>query len=205
MTLPLGVLKRGNVEFQPQLPDTKKNAISRLGVGTFNKVYLGFENTFWPEQTSWIQYMGPNSSEWPMFFSLKKYTGKSVLVAFNVGSFAEKLEGKTDSETVSSAMKVLRLISNQNGWRLSDPTAFRVTRWGGDPYARGSYSYVPVGASLSDFDSIGSQINSRLFFAGEATSSSHYMTAHAAYLSGLRAANQIIVDDEHTPDVTEAG
>jgi len=38
VTLPLGVLKAGSVEFDPPLPEWKQGAISRLGYGLLNKV-----------------------------------------------------------------------------------------------------------------------------------------------------------------------
>ena len=47
VTLPLGVLKAGNVEFKPPLPDWKTGAIKRLGYGLLNKVVLVFDEPFW--------------------------------------------------------------------------------------------------------------------------------------------------------------
>ena len=57
-TLPLGVLKKAiqnekdpefgnNIVFEPPLPQRKKQAIENLGIGTVNKVILGFEDDFW--------------------------------------------------------------------------------------------------------------------------------------------------------------
>ncbi|MBX9725189.1 MAG: FAD-dependent oxidoreductase [Candidatus Obscuribacterales bacterium] len=40
-------------------------------------------------------------------------------------------------------------------------------------------------------DQIGEPVLDRLFFAGEATNSIDYASAHAAYMSGLRVADQI--------------
>lgn len=38
MTTPLGVLKAGDIAFEPELPDWKQEAIDRLGFGNLNKV-----------------------------------------------------------------------------------------------------------------------------------------------------------------------
>jgi monoamine oxidase len=38
LTVSLGVLKSGDISFDPELPDNKKDAISRLGFGLLNKV-----------------------------------------------------------------------------------------------------------------------------------------------------------------------
>ena len=40
MSLPLGVLKSGAVEFCPPLPSAKQEAIERLGVGLLNKCFV---------------------------------------------------------------------------------------------------------------------------------------------------------------------
>ncbi len=47
VTLPLGVLKVGTVQFNPPLPQEKQWAIQHLGVGIYNKVYLLFNKPFW--------------------------------------------------------------------------------------------------------------------------------------------------------------
>ena len=38
ITLPLGCLKAGDIEFQPALPEWKTDAIAKLGYGNLNKV-----------------------------------------------------------------------------------------------------------------------------------------------------------------------
>ena len=43
VSLPLGVLKAGRVEFIPPLPSEKREAIEHLGVGLLNKVFVWFE------------------------------------------------------------------------------------------------------------------------------------------------------------------
>ena len=42
VTLPLGVLKRRGVEFSPELPESKRESIGRMGMGLLNKTYLRF-------------------------------------------------------------------------------------------------------------------------------------------------------------------
>lgn len=49
VTLPLGVLQQNDVHFVPELPEAKRNAISKLGMGVLNKCYLRFPHVFWPD------------------------------------------------------------------------------------------------------------------------------------------------------------
>ena len=70
---------------------------------------------------------------------------------------------------------------------VPDPVAVACTRWGGDPFSRGSYSYVAVGASGDDYDELG-RPEGRVLFAGEHTCREHPDTVGGAMLSGWRAA-----------------
>ena len=189
VTLPLGVLKKKTVEFIPRLPKAKLNAIEKLDMGVFDKVYLRFPEQFWSSQYSWIEYAGSQPDQWPMFFNLAKFYKEPILVAFNVGRFAQKLEALQDSAIVEQCMQVLRKMY---GAEIPTPIATKSTSWGSDPYAFGSYSFVPVNASANLYDDLGGQVRGRLFFAGEACSSDHYSSADAAYISGVKAAKQIL-------------
>lgn len=78
------------------------------------------------------------------------------------------------------------------GRDISDPEAWRISRWGFDPYSYGAYSYIPVGVTGEAHDWLAEPVNGRLFFAGEATHRTYPSTVHGAFLSGQRAARQII-------------
>ncbi len=70
--------------------------------------------------------------------------------------------------------------------------------WSTDPYALGSYSYVPA-LALDASAAMGKPVAGTLFFAGEHTDTTgHWGTVHAALRSGLRAAQQVL--DEAVQD-----
>jgi hypothetical protein len=46
-TVPLGVLKKGDIKFLPELPARKKDAIQGWGYGLLNKVVMLFPYDFW--------------------------------------------------------------------------------------------------------------------------------------------------------------
>lgn len=54
VTLPLGVLKAGAVEFDPPLPDWKSAAIEKLGYGLLNKVILVYDEAFWDVENDMV-------------------------------------------------------------------------------------------------------------------------------------------------------
>jgi len=81
------------------------------------------------------------------------------------------------------------------GQSIPEPVGHLVTRWNQDPFSLGSYSYVPVGSKQSLRRQIGTPVENRVFFAGEATSQFFPATVHGAFLSGVRAAYEIMLAD----------
>lgn len=66
-----------------------------------------------------------------------------------------------------------------------------VTRWGKDPYARGSYA-VPSFPFMREFVAVlAADVDKKLFFAGEATHP-HFGVAHGAMASGRLVGEQIL-------------
>src|SRR4029450_554703 len=63
--------------------------------------------------------------------------------------------------------------------------------WRKDPFARGAYTYVPVGA-LEAQKAIARPVKRTLFFAGEATAKEGFQgTVHGAIESGIRATPEV--------------
>ena len=76
--------------------------------------------------------------------------------------------------------------------RVPEPLAMIRSSWSTDEWARGSYSFLPVGATPSLRVALAQPINGRLFFAGEATSSDAPATVHGAQASGTRSGQEVI-------------
>ncbi|WOE75421.1 flavin monoamine oxidase family protein [Alterisphingorhabdus coralli] len=108
VTLPLGVLKKGSVRFDPPLPQRKQQAIDRLGMGTLDKVYLLFDRAFWDDAT-WIATPenGLPRGQFNIWFNQHRFTGSPVLAAFNGGSSALALAGQSDEDMVAQALATL--------------------------------------------------------------------------------------------------
>ena len=64
--------------------------------------------------------------------------------------------------------------------------------WQADPFARGAYSYLPVGGLEAQKD-LARPVAGTLFFADEATNTDgHNGTVHGAVATGRRAAREVI-------------
>jgi monoamine oxidase len=130
-----------------------------------------------------------DSSSIPVFFNLHHYIDQPILIGLSGGDRSRCIENLSDSEIIKNTMGNFK---KQFGTELSDPESCINTRWSQDIYSFGSFSYIPTGASIKDFDAIAESVSDKLFFAGEATSSKYPATTHGAYLSGIREANKII-------------
>ena len=84
--------------------------------------------------------------------------------------------------------RILAAFGNDMAKHLTDRVI--VTAWEGDPWTLGSYSAALPG-SHQQRAVLGQPIENRIFFAGEATSTDFYSTCHGAYLSGIRAIEQV--------------
>jgi monoamine oxidase len=189
ITIPLGVLKQGSIQFMPALPEWKQSAINRLAMGVLNKTYLRFPHVFWDAEAELIGRVPQQNGEWAEFLNIAYYTDKPVLLGFNAAAYGRAIESRSDAEIVAEMMAVLRTLY---GADIPEPEAWQITRWASDPFAYGSYSYVPVGATFDDYRTLARPVDGRLFFAGEATHSSYPSTVHGAYLSGERAAQEVL-------------
>jgi monoamine oxidase len=158
-------------------------------MGLLNKTYLRFAEAFWPEEPEWLGYIPTRKGEWAEWLNIYAYTGQPILVGFNAGRYGRQIEHLADAEIVSAAMKTLRTLY---GAEIPDPEAWLITRWASDPFAWGSYSYLPPGATPAVRATLAEPVAERLFFAGEATAQDYPATVHGALLSGRRAAQQII-------------
>lgn len=189
ITLPLGVLKRRTVAFEPALPKGKLAAIDALGMGCLNKLYLRFPEVFWPNDVQGFSYQSSPTGQWSQWLNMAYYTKSPILLGFTAGSFAREIEGWSDAEITNSAMEVLRRIFGKS---IPAPIDMQRTRWAADPFTYGSYSALRPGANESTVEALGEPVGDRLFFAGEATSVSYPSTVHGAYMSGQRKAERLI-------------
>lgn len=188
VTVPLGVLKTESILFSPPLPLVKQRAIRNIGVGELNKIVLQFPKRLWPASPEYFSWIDPVGDMCPEFLNHYAYDKSSVLVGLWGGDSARRILSRTDFEIETVVLAQLR---QSFGMSVPRPTRTLITRWGSDPFAYGSYSYIPVGTHLSEMDALAEPLNNRLYFAGEATNRLYPNTVHGAWFSGIREAQRI--------------
>lgn len=196
VTLPLGVLQANDVEFVPPLPPPKAHAIERLGVGHLAKVMLRWDRPWWPrDQYAFGCAVGAVSDRPSIVVNLWKTHGIPALVLLAGGALGRDIETWPEARATEWAMDVLRELFG----KAEPPSHVERTAWGADPWARGAYSFVALGATPADIDALAEPVAGRIFFAGEATYRHHWAGAHGAYASGLREAARLLRDPTVLP------
>ncbi|XP_078611813.1 spermine oxidase-like isoform X2 [Branchiostoma floridae x Branchiostoma japonicum] len=212
ITVSLGYLKLNHSTFfEPPLPQRKVDAITSLGFGTVNKIFLRFPSPpledpfsciqlFWDQDKEDVQKVGEQ-----MWF--KQITGfhmlegcPEVLYAWIGGKAAEYMECLPDTEVG----KVCTRILHQFTGRPDIPDAVNVlcTRWHSNPHICGAYTNVPVDCKAEASDVLAEPLpgganchvkeNSlQVLFAGEATITPYITTTHGAFISGQREASRL--------------
>ncbi|POS02705.1 monoamine oxidase [Flavobacterium croceum DSM 17960] len=189
VTVPLGVLKANTIEFTPSLPNTKTNAIQKLGMNCVNKFLLTWDNAFW-DDVQYISYTPEIKDKFNYFVNVKKINPNvNALMTFAYADYARQTESMSDAQIIDEIMLHLKDIY---GNTIPNPTHLLRTKWQTNENSLGSYSYTAVSTEMHHFDDLAEEINDKVFFAGEHTEVDYFSTVHGAYLSGIREANKII-------------
>lgn len=186
-TLPHGVLRRGDVRFEPALPPAKSAAIGTISTGAVLKVLVSFSEPFWNRRmTQLVCGDGPVTLYWPTSY---RTDGPAVLSAYATGPRARALSDAGPDQAPQIVLADLAsLYPGSPVERLA--VSSRVIDWWTDPLARGGYTFLPPGGVGARAD-LAAASTGALFWAGSATHWSPVAdTVEAAYLSGLRAARE---------------
>ena len=209
VTLPLGVLQAANagsassVRIEPE--PTALFEARRLAMGQVVRFTLVFREPWWaqagsssgaaePQSLKTLHFLFTPERMPPVWWTRHPEPEPlPTLVGWSGGPPSEALRGKTAEQLGELACQELaeafHLPSDQLRASLAGAYTFD---WSVDPFALGSYSYVPASALDAPGAMTMPEANT-LFFAGEHTDTTgHWGTVHAAIRSGLRGARQVI-------------
>ncbi len=189
VTVPLGVLKANHIDFNPVLPNFKKEAINQIKMGVVNKFLLIFDTCFWEKDIQYIGFTPTSKGKFNYFVNLNKFLSGNGLMTFAFGNYAKLTENLPDTQIIQEIMLHLKTMYGNS---IPNPTHLMRTKWASNPNSFGSYSFATVGSDTSAFDVLAQDVDKKLFFAGEHTSKAYRGTVHGAYLSGIREATKII-------------
>lgn len=182
VTVPLSILKRGLIRFEPTLSIKKQKAIEGLGMGTGTKVILKFKKRFWNKEQ--LEIFGG----WlcPLYYSALGEA--NVLTAYVMGSKADFLGDFQTDDLIRLLLRELEAIFFEKKIELE---AAHILDWSKQPYIGGTYSYATPN-SPENRRILAEPIDDKLFFAGEAVNTQgHAATVHGALETAAKVVDQI--------------
>lgn len=190
VTVSLGVLKSGSIEFDPPLREAKRRAIEALGFGPILETVLRLRGGDLRERFGDVAMFwgGTDTSFDRPFVGLPGRP--EIISAFTAGREADRRARLTDQDAVDAAVSELSSIL-PSSTRLGEVVNSTVCRWPLNPLIRGGYSFLPPRSRVSDRRILAEPVERQLFFAGEATNvQGDYATVHGAIETGYRAAEE---------------
>lgn len=191
ITCALPVISR--IVFSPAIPD-KISAVADIGFGHAIKALLRFK-TRW-----WTNVRGHDLSKLTYFLSNEVFLtwwtqhphDHPVLTGWLGGPEAYAHKDASEEELLRLAIDSLaRMFDIDKDVITHELVTSSVTTWANDPHVRGAYSYTTP-KSREAIAELAKSVGNKIFFAGEALSTSANATVEGALLSGQETAQKIL-------------
>jgi Flavin containing amine oxidoreductase len=221
VTIPLGSLKRNAITFTPPLPLRIQNAISSLGYGVLERLFVRFSQSWWltppndpatiavdffrfPSLKSTMEHLPRGTLN---FFSLARtHNPQSILGIFASTELAKFLASlsKDDLKTILQTYYIPKLPNYNAENSFCQIMEVDCSSWSHNVFSGfGSYSHIPVGSEhgVDDMMILSEKIldaeKGGIWFAGE-------HTAKVEIIEGLRYINMATVTGAYQSGVRAA-
>jgi monoamine oxidase len=210
LTASVGMLKSGDICFNPPLPQDKIDALNCMGMGDEAKIVLKFNKRFWPKDAVFINRIDNQREMSRTYFVpfVDDPAKDKVLCILFAGDEADKIKNMTDMEVIQalcrdfdkmfpSSAPTFNLLEKD---RVTQVITYLRWQWSNDSFSKGADSFLKVGFERSiPIEKVRKALahpasTPGLFWAGEATVSSEYTqpcSTHGAHFSGARAAIEV--------------
>jgi monoamine oxidase len=193
VTVPLGVLKTGAIQFTPALRG-KDQALRCLEMGAVARVSLCLGSEVWAtqERLSTDAFLFTGDPPFPVWW-VSSPPPFPVVTGWAAGPNARALAGLSEAQRVRVALDALTAVLGMDPVRLHKGLRGGFSHdWQADPFSHGAYSYAAVGGSSAG-EELGAPLDATIFFAGEATQSDgQNATVHGAIASARRVATEVL-------------
>ncbi|XP_031572601.1 polyamine oxidase 6-like [Actinia tenebrosa] len=184
-TFSTGVLASDMVTFNPPLPEWKREAILKMPLSVYTKIFIKFPYKFWDEK-DYILFAGDKRGHYPVFKNLESHgmfpEGSAMLLISVTEDQGRRIEKQTFEETKTEIVETLRKVYGQD---IPEPTDIFYPRWSTNPFTLGSFSEPVVGITPQDFKDLAMNLEN-LHFAGEALDYEWFGYMQGAYITGQR-------------------
>ncbi|NKI30953.1 flavin monoamine oxidase family protein [Croceivirga thetidis] len=189
MTVPLKLLQLGEVNFIPELPNNKQNAIADANIWSGMKVFLKFSEQFYP---TFLYFDDSGNREGQRLYYDAAYgqsSSDNVLGLFSVGSQAEVYQQFSGDALRDYVLAELDEIFNG---KASETFVDIITQnWNEQAFAKGAYLNDSASTSISR--RMAESVDDKLYFAGcSYTQFDDWSSVHTAARSARDAVRELI-------------
>lgn len=197
ITVPLPILRDGDITFIPALPAEKQDAARGIGVGPTLKIFLRFARDLWPARRSSLTIMGAPHAPQMWSCGQRGPQPDRIMTAFVSGRAAEELRSLGSRALPTLLAELDRALPTPR--KGSAAAALRdhlIQDWTAEPFIRCGFSYPTVGSAplrqalARPLYRPGSPRPS-IAFAGEATHERLFGSLQGALLSAERAVSEL--------------
>jgi len=186
ITVSTGILGADDILFIPGLPDWKLEAIQGVPISTANKICVHFDKDIFGPDGRGVYNIWNDAGD--ASYIEASVMGHNYAVVEHGGRQAVWLEKQGQQAGHEFAVdRIAEVFGNEIRKHVNRSI---VTAWATEPWTRGSYTAALPG-QFHQRANLAKTVDDRLFFAGEATGNGTQATCHGAYVSGIRAAQEI--------------
>ncbi len=192
VTASINVLQGGLISFMPALPQSKINALDEFYMPDGLKVFIQFSERFYPDMLlmQGLFSMLSDESEEKIYYdaAFKKDSNQNILGLFTVGPVASSFTNmNTEQELINAILAELDEIFE--GKASHTYQKHIIQNWSKEPYVRGSYNFEGTSSAISEMLK---GVDGKIYFAGEAISTSVQATVHGAGQSGFYQMEELV-------------
>jgi monoamine oxidase len=187
VTLPTDLIASGDVKILPKLPPVMEEAFASLALGTFEKVAFKLNSSLYTGHDFVIGHTIASQGLPHAIHVDSRFPTATVLYG---AEWADTIRAGGDAAKIAFGEAALQDVFGNNIIKLIESKPI-VTDWRGDPFSRGSYAVARPGQVMAR-EVYRTNIADRVFFAGEADFTGLPGSVGGAWLSGVRAAEEII-------------
>ncbi len=187
VSVPLQILKDGDIDFIPDLPQNKRNAISNVRVWEGFKAFFEFTDKFYDDQQFPVN-PATDGDKWIYDAANGQNSNKNVLGIFSVGTPAAEYNSRSGNDLRDFILAELDGL--YGGQATQKYVNHIVQNWNDEPFIRGGY--LSDHADWNKVAKLGKSVDDKVYFAGGPyTDGEDWVSVHAAARSARMAINEM--------------
>ena len=187
VSVPLQILRDGDINFSPALPQYKLDVINGVNIWAGFKAFFEFSTNFYGDGVE-IQ---ANSAGQKGFYDAAhgQNTTKHILGVFSVGTPAEEYGAIAEDQIKDHILA--ELDAQFNNQATPNYVNHITQNWNSEPYIRAGY--LTDHADWKDVRDLGKSVNDKVYFSGGPfTDGDDWVSVHAAAYSAKLASDEIL-------------